>query len=76
MCPVLDAWECREWECACPMKAAMVERKLSWVNRSASVSSDVVAGPEGKTGVAGVPTESLDIDDEEEVLLTDACAGL
>ena len=58
------------------MNAAMVERKLSCVKRRASRSSCVVAGPDGNTGVAGVPTESLDRDDEDDVLLTDNCAGL
>ena len=58
------------------MNAAMVERKLSCVYLRASVSSAVVAGPHGKTGVAGVPTESLENDDDEESLLTESCAGL
>ncbi|PIL22362.1 hypothetical protein GSI_15050 [Ganoderma sinense ZZ0214-1] len=75
MCPVLLACELRACECACPMNAAIVDRKLSCVCRSASITSAVVAGPDGNTGVAGVPTESLENDDDEELLLIESCAG-
>ena len=57
------------------MNAAIVDKKLSCVCRNASITSAVVAGPDGNTGVAGVPTESLEKDEEDESLLIESCAG-